>query len=224
MAVSKGDAMQSPTVNERLDAVSRRWDLLQHPFYRRWVAGTLTSKELTDYAGQYAHVVASLPGWLHGAAAANPRYGDALNAHAAEEEEHVELWRRFAGALGIQIDSLTATKPNPATAELLETCDALADAGQGTAVAWALEAQSPAVSAEKLRGLEASYGISRFSGGEYFSLHERLDIAHAHELERVIAVQPPELAAQAPAAASKTLERLWNVLTSVMEDEPAECS
>lgn len=210
--------MQSPTISEQLDAVSRRWDLLLHPFYQRWVAGKLTRKELTNYAGQYARVVASLPSWLRSAAVTNPQHGDALRAHAAEEADHVELWGHFACALGIQTDSLRATKPNSTTTELLETCDALADAGQGTAVAWALEVQSPAVSAEKLRGLEASYGIDRSSGGEYFSLHERLDVAHAEELERVIAAQPPELASQAPAAASKTLERLWNVLTSVMEE------
>ncbi len=35
--------------------------LLDHPFYRRWEAGTLARGELAAYAEQYRHIEAALP-------------------------------------------------------------------------------------------------------------------------------------------------------------------
>ena len=35
--------------------------LLDHPFYRRWEAGTLARSELAAYAEQYRHIEAALP-------------------------------------------------------------------------------------------------------------------------------------------------------------------
>jgi pyrroloquinoline quinone (PQQ) biosynthesis protein C len=44
----------------RLDDVHRRWNVLDHPFYRRWSRGELTAAELALYAGQYRHAVVAL--------------------------------------------------------------------------------------------------------------------------------------------------------------------
>ena len=40
---------------DRLDAARRRWNVLEHPFYRRWECGELRREELTAYAGEYRH-------------------------------------------------------------------------------------------------------------------------------------------------------------------------
>jgi hypothetical protein len=37
---------------DRLDAARRRWNVLEHPFYRRWECGELSRDELTAYAGE----------------------------------------------------------------------------------------------------------------------------------------------------------------------------
>jgi pyrroloquinoline-quinone synthase len=193
-----------------LDASARRWNLLEHSFYVRWTEGTLTREELADYAGQYAHVVAGLPRWLETAAQTDPGFGDELRRHAREEASHVALWDRFSDVVGG-----TPAAPNTATMALLERCDALAVAGQGAAVGWALESQTPAVSDAKLEGLRKHYGVDETSGGEYFELHRRMDVEHEAQLRQVVAAQPAAIAAGAPDAAAQVLEGLYGLLTSV---------
>src|SRR5688500_4654086 len=79
---------------ERIDGARGRWNLLQHPFYRRWSCGELTRDDLAYYAGQYRHVVVALAETADKAAAlGGPE-------HAREEAEHVDLWDDFAAAVG----------------------------------------------------------------------------------------------------------------------------
>ena len=48
------------TLFERLDDVRERWNVLRHPFYRRWECGELTQEELAYYAAEYRHAVVAL--------------------------------------------------------------------------------------------------------------------------------------------------------------------
>ena len=191
-----------------------RRDLLQHSFYKRWVVGELSVDELRYYAGQYAYVVAALPGWLRRAAKGSPADAAPLTQHAAEEDGHIALWHSFARAVGVTDKEMETTVPNPATAELLRRGDELSATATGTAVAWALEVQAPAVSAEKLRGLEAYYQIGSSTGGDYFELHSTRDVAHADELDRMIAALEPDQQVAAQRAADAILDGLWDLLTS----------
>lgn len=207
--------MQAYTVDRELEAASQRFDLLAHPFYQRWAAGEVTRDRLAYYAGQYAHVVRAIPRWLEGAAVRDPRNADALKRHAGEEAEHVVLWERFAAALGVDAATLRAVAPNQATTALIARGDDLAARGQGAAVVWSIEAQSPAVSAEKLRGLKAHYGIDEQTGGEYFALHQLLDRDHEAQLRDVIHSYDPQTAASAPVAATTALAGMWDLLSSI---------
>lgn len=207
--------MQAYTVDGELEAVSKRFDLLAHPFYQRWAAGEVTRDQLACYAAQYAHVVRAIPRWLEGTAARDPRNATALKLHAAEEAEHVALWERFAGALGVDAAALHAAAPNRETAALIANGDELVSRGQGAAVVWSIEAQSPAVSAEKLRGLRGHYGIDAQTGGEYFALHQQLDREHEAQLRDVIHSYDAQTAASAPAAAKTTLAGMWDLLSSM---------
>src|SRR4029077_15647082 len=99
-----------------MEAASSSRNLLEHSFYKRWLAGELTMSELADYAAQYYHIVAALPRWLETAAGQHPAHRQTLLAHAAEETAHVRLWERFAGACGVSPDGLRSTRPNRATA------------------------------------------------------------------------------------------------------------
>jgi pyrroloquinoline-quinone synthase len=196
-----------------LHLMSRR-DLLDHSFYRRWVVGELSLEELRYYARQYALVVAALPRWLRAAATSTPAYAATLEQHAADEDGHVALWHKFAHALGVTEAQLTATNPNPATAELLRLGDELSTQTAGAAVAWALEAQAPAVSTEKLRGLEAYYQIGAHTGGDYFELHRTLDLVHADELDKVVAALDPDQQPKAQRTADAMIDGIWDLLTS----------
>ena len=201
-------------ISKMRDAISDR-DLLKHSFYKRWLAGDLTKPELADYAVQYYHVVRLLPALLETAAAQHPSHRGILLAHASEESAHVRLWERFASACGVTAEAIRASTPNRATRTMLDDCKRHAAGGNAAAVAWALEAQTPAVSKEKIRGLEAHYGIDARSGGEYFALHEHLDIEHTAELEQVMARRCETTEDDASAAAFAASDGLWNLLTSV---------
>ena len=202
------------TVTKMHDAISGR-NLLEHSFYKRWLAGELTRPELADYTVQYYHVVKLLPALLETAAAQHPSHRETLIAHAAEETAHVRLWERFAFACGVSSEALASSNPNRATRTMLDDCKKLAAGGNAAAVAWALEVQTPAVSKEKIRGLVAHYGIDVRSGGEYFALHEHLDIEHTVELEAVLAGRCATTDDDASAAAFAATDGLWNLLTSV---------
>jgi len=192
-------------MDRKLDDVTARWNLLEHSFYQRWTQGTLTRDELCDYVEQYAHVVRAVPGWLE-----NVPGGDSTEVarHAAEERSHIELWDNFGEALGLGSDTIRLAPANAATTTLLQSGDELAAKGQAAAVVWALEAQTPAVAGAKLAGLSAFYGIGADDGGEYFAVHQHLDVEHAAEL-RKLCVDGSERAADVMSKA------LWDLLTSV---------
>lgn len=188
-----------------LDSLTARWNLLQHSFYQRWTNGTLTRDELRDYVKQYAHVVRAVPAWLE-----QIHVGDTaqIARHAAEERSHVELWDKFGLSLGLSSEAIRSAPANPTTSKLLRCGDELASNGQAAALVWALETQTPAVAGAKLAGLSAFYGIGPDSGGEYFAVHQRLDVEHAAVLRALCSdgsVGP----------ASVMSEAMWDLLTSV---------
>jgi pyrroloquinoline-quinone synthase len=192
-------------MDHTLDDVTARWNLLQHSFYQRWTQGTLTRDELSDYVKQYSHVVRAVPRWLE-----QVRGGDVdeLARHVAEERSHIDLWNKFGEALGVSADEIRSAPANAATAELIRCGDELTAKGEAAPVVWALETQTPAVAGAKLAGLSKFYGIGPDSGGEYFAVHQHLDVEHSAEL-RAFCSDGSENAAAAMS------EALWDLLTSV---------
>jgi pyrroloquinoline-quinone synthase len=149
----------------RLDEARERWNLLNHPFYRRWNCGELKHEDLAYYAGQYRHAVVAL--------AETAAKADA--EHATEEAEHVSLWDDFADAMGA-----TPTEPSAETAECVSAWLAPEDPIGALAVLYAIEAGQPDVSQTKLEGLADHYGVARHEpGAAYFVLHVELDHEHA---------------------------------------------
>jgi pyrroloquinoline-quinone synthase len=186
----------------RIDAAARRWNVLDHPFYRRWSAGELTREELAEYAAQYRHAVVALAD----AAAATGE-----EEHAREEREHVELWDAFAALCG----SLPA-EPSAATRECTQAWTAGDDKLERLAVLYAIESAQPAIAKTKLEGLVAHYGFEEGPATEYFSLHAERDIEHAEASRRLLAALATEadadrLAARAEAAAHGN----WRLLDGV---------
>jgi pyrroloquinoline quinone (PQQ) biosynthesis protein C len=91
---------------ERLDAARERWNLLEHPFYKRWSCGELTRDELAWYAGEYRHAVVAL-------AETAAKTGN--EEHAREEADHVRLWDEFAAAFGADTTPSRARRPPSAS-------------------------------------------------------------------------------------------------------------
>ena len=150
---------------DRLQDVSERWNVLRHPFYRRWSCGEVTRDDLAYYAGQYRHLVVAL--------AETARRASGSEQHAAEEAAHVDLWDDFAAAVGAG-----EHPPRPETAACVAawTPD---DRDEGLAVLHAVESAQPAISRSKLDGLVTLYGFGEGPATAYFALHATLDNDHA---------------------------------------------
>ncbi len=171
---------------DHVDAVRKRWDVLQHPFYLRWSDGELSTEELALYAGQYRHAVVALADASTAAArGAEGEAGRALEAHAAEETEHVEVWDRFASAVGA---SATAA-PTAETERCVRTWSGPAERELLTSlvVLYAIESSQPRISEVKRAGLVEHYGFEPASEATaYFDLHAARDHEHAAQHRSMI--------------------------------------
>lgn len=191
----------------RLDEVRSRWNVLEHPFYRRWECGELSRKELTAYAGEYRHAVAAL---ADAAEAAAPLAGP---EHAAEERSHVELWDRFARALGA--DGAPARLDGTARCVLAWT--SAEDPVEALGVVYAIEAGQPDVARTKLNGLVEHYGFDPAGAAtSYFELHAERDYEHAAQSRELLERHaPPADEDRVVAAAERALKGNWALLDGV---------
>jgi pyrroloquinoline-quinone synthase len=199
---------------QRLDEVADRWNVLRHPFYRRWSDGELAADELAFYSGQYAHAVGALAAASRSAAdCAPPQVADELAEHAAEEEAHVELWSRFAAAAGCDGHA----EPLPETLDC-----ARAWAGEErdfvrTLVAlYAIESAQPAISDTKRTGLVEHYGFRSGPTTEYFDVHVVRDVEHARAGRELIERELDGADVDALVAeAERVLAANWRLLDGV---------
>ncbi len=171
-------------VIDRLDAVREHWNVLRHPFYLRWSAGTLERSELAFYAGEYRHAVVALAEAAARAAdAAEPQLSAELSHHADEEVAHVTLWDDFAVALGARTDRTA----RPETADCAEAWTGGDDLLERLAVLYSIESAQPAISQAKLDGLRAHYGMAADERGTaYFAVHSERDHEHAAQSSRLL--------------------------------------
>jgi pyrroloquinoline-quinone synthase len=200
---------------DRIESARERWNVLRHPFYRRWSAGELSREELARYSGQYRHAVRAIAAVSEAAADAAPERPE-LRRHAAEERDHVALWDGFVEAAGGSV----ADAPTPETEECVRAWSQPA-AGRGDLLArlarlYAVESGQPEISRTKRQGLLGCYGFAEGPGTAYFRLHERRDTEHAAEGRELI----DELAARGDedavvAAAEAALRANWRLLDGV---------
>jgi pyrroloquinoline-quinone synthase len=203
---------------ERIEQGRERWNVLRHPFYRRWSAGELSREELAHYSGQYRHAVRAIAAVSEAAAEVAPELPE-LRRHAVSESDHVALWDRFVETAG----GCAADAPTPETEECVRAwSDSPAvDAGNGDLLArlvrlYAIESGQPEISRIKRQGLVDRYGFTDGPGTAYFRLHERLDTEHAAQARQLI----EELAAQSDenelaAGAEAALRANWRLLDGV---------
>jgi pyrroloquinoline quinone (PQQ) biosynthesis protein C len=174
--------MHSEPIHDALaDALAGR-QLLTHPFYRRWEAGTLADGELAAYAEQYRYMERALPATLGAIAAALPEgiARSLVEANLADElgspSPHVELFESFAEAAGAAAD----VKATPATAALVAAVRAAAatDPVAALAMVAAYEVQAADIAASKADGLRRYYGMDA-DGTRFWDAHTTQEVAHA---------------------------------------------
>ena len=196
------------TIREALDRDVLAKNLLEHPFYRAWSAGTLPAETLAAYAREYGAFVGTLPqGWT--------ALSDADTAE--EEREHAHLWDAFAAALGTEV---TGEASIPQVRGLLEVAARhFAEPAAAAGSLYAFERQQPATAASKLAGLRAFYALGP-EAERYFDEHTR----NQHEAEKLalrIEGFGPEDRARAQAACREMSQALWDALSGLHADCPA---
>lgn len=205
-----------------IDRMIEEHHLLKHPFYTKWVEGILPLEAIQEYARQYFGFESEFPRFLSGihTRSGSPLVRQALLLNLWDEEHgdenHVELWLRFAEAVGAPRNEVTTARLNPGTVSLVETYQACSrSVASGVAAIHAYEAQVPEVAQAKIDGLRRHYGITSGPALRFWEVHKALDVEHSAAERRVlaeVAADDPEPAFKATQAA---LDAWWAFLDSV---------
>src|SRR5882724_5274109 len=106
--------------NNLRDAVME-YSMLKHPFYVAWNEGRLSKAVLREYAKQYYAHVRAFPTYVSGvhSRCAEVSIRQQLLENLIEEERgdenHPELWLRFAEALGVTREDARGAELLPST-------------------------------------------------------------------------------------------------------------
>jgi pyrroloquinoline-quinone synthase len=217
---------------KQLDFAIAERNLLKHPFYQDWQAGTLSRARLQLYAAQYYLHVEAFPVHLEELA---DRSKGALRAlileNLADEEDraapHAKLWRDFAAAVGIGGETLWTIVPLPGIRRLVEAYRQICNEGsltEAVAALYAYEAQVPELATTKIDGLRRHYGVNTPQGLAYFRVHEEADKMHRAAWRRWLGSCGNESGKNGAvdegrvlATAKKALDALWGALDSIQD-------
>jgi pyrroloquinoline-quinone synthase len=190
-------------IKHELDVVVAKYDLLKHPFYESWSAGTLPVDALKTYAEEYGAFVQTVPaGWA--------AHGDVRTA--TEEVTHAVLWEGFANALGTT--SLKGPRLD-STKDLVATCTELfSQPVTSLGGLYAFEAQQPKTSTSKLKGLQDHYPQLPKEVHPYFAIHAEDVQEMGWIVERLEGKSDAEKQ-QAVEACERVAKGLWDALTGI---------
>jgi pyrroloquinoline-quinone synthase len=218
--------MTSGSFIERLDAAVRSNAMLSHPFYQMWSEGKLDRAILAEYAKQYYAHVRAFPTYVSATHAncdditVRRMLLENLMEEERGDENHPELWMRFAEGLGVAREDVRAAELLDHTKESVARFKAITrrdDHIEGVAALYAYESQIPEVSRTKREGLKAFYGMDDERAVSFFRVHEQADIIHQTVEREVLAATcvTPEQQERAIAAAEQASKALWHFLDGV---------
>lgn len=208
------------SLNNQLDSLH----LLKHPFYESWNEGGLSLQALQTYAKEYYHHVAAFPRYISGihSLCPNLKMRQVLLGNLIEEEQgdenHPELWQRFAEGLGVARSELCENAQIKETRELVDGYFDIvkSDFAAGLGALYAYERQTPEVSKSKIEGLKKHYSINDERSLKFFTVHMEADEWHSEECANLIADLSEEEQEKVMQGAEKGAKLLWGFLDGMM--------
>ena len=213
---------------DRLDSAIAEKSMLRHPFYLAWNEGKLTREMLKDYACQYYHLEKEFPRMVSAVHTNAPDLE--VRQHLLEnlvdeeqgEENHPELWLRFAEALGASRQEVEQAELLPPTRAAVETMMAVCRDGsyqEGMASLYAYESQIPEIARLKIDGLQRFYGMNEPADYKFFSVHQEADEWHSQvERDLLAAHTTSGQSDDVQSAARSTAAVLWGFLDGVYDE------
>ena len=204
------------------------YSMLKHPFYVAWTEGKLSKEVLAEYAKQYYAHVRAFPTYV---SAVHSQCEDVsirqeLLENLIEEERgdenHPELWLRFAEGVGATRDEVRNANLLPSTADSVARLKSLTrseDYREGLAALYAYESQIPEVARTKREGLKSLYKIDDERAVSFFRVHEGIDVLHQKVEQQILSekCQTADEQERAIAAATESAKALWSFLDGVTE-------
>ncbi len=217
---------------EELKAEIASKNLLNHPFYLLWSAGSLNQTILADYAKQYYKHVEAFPRYISliHSQCTDLKDRQILLENLIEEERgsenHPKLWRDFTMELGVKNEEIENCKAYDKTKHLVDEFFDLCKASyaSGLGALYAYEHQTPAVAESKIKGLKQFYNIDSIRALKFFEVHKGVDEWHSEEVANLIEKLPADQKAEAKVAAMKAAEVLWGFLDGMMEAHKLHCA
>jgi pyrroloquinoline-quinone synthase len=215
-----------------LDHVDRMIDerhLLKHPFYTKWAEGTLPREALQEYARQYFAFESTFPRLLSAMHAredrpeVRQRLLDNLWDEEHGDQNHAELWLRFAEGIGVARDDVQAATRNEATERLVDLYQEVTTTepvAAGVAALYAYERQVPEVAPSKIEGLKRHFDVADERTLRFFVIHGVLDVEHAGAERDLLASIAEGHESEVSGAVDRATQAWWDFLSAV--DMPAE--
>lgn len=211
---------------KKLDETIAQHSLLEHPFYQLWNEGKLTKEMLAEYSKQYYAHVQSFPVYLSAvhSRCENAEVRQLLLENLIEEEHgeenHPELWLKFAIGLGVDRSDVQSAEQITETRDSVEALKSLTTSDQfieGVAALYAFESQVPEIARTKREGLAKFYGLSAPETVSYFTVHEQADIEHREAEQKILAQHCTTAKSQEQAlnAATRSAKAMWHFLDGV---------
>lgn len=209
-----------------LDKVISRYAMLSHPFYKCWNEGSLSRDILAEYAKQYYAHVRAFPTYVSAThancddIATRQMLLENLIEEERGQENHPELWLRFAEGLGVSREDVKNAELLDSTKESVNRLREITRSEnhlEGVAALYAYESQIPEVSRSKREGLKSFYGIEDERSVSFFRVHEEADLDHS-QMERSILsrhAENDEVRKQVLTAAESAAKTLWHFLDGV---------
>lgn len=211
------------------------YSMLKHPFYVAWTEGKLSKEVLAEYAKQYYAHVRAFPTYVSAVhsqceeVAIRQELLENLIEEERGDENHPELWLRFAEGLGVNRDDVRNAELLQATEDSVARLKSLTrseDYRQGLAALYAYESQIPEVARTKREGLKSFYEIDDERAVSFFRVHEGIDVLHQKVEQQILSEKchTADERERAITAATASAKALWSFLDGVTEAYLPSCT